>query len=37
MDNNLTLGWNAQDQITGWEAAGEPVFDATAVRPGTLR
>lgn len=37
MDNSLTLGWNAQDQITGWQDAGRPVFDATAVRPGTTR
>ncbi len=37
MDNNLTLGWNAQDQITGWEDNGSPVFDGTAVRPGTQR
>ena len=37
MDNNLTLGWNAQDQITAWEDAGRPVFDATAARPGTSR
>lgn len=37
MDNNLTLGWNGQDQITGWQDAGSPVFDATAVQPGTAR
>ena len=37
MDNNLTLGWNGTDQISGWEDAGRPVFDATAVRPGTAR
>ncbi len=37
MDNSLTLGWNGQDQVTGWQDAGRPVFDATAVRPGTAR
>jgi iron complex outermembrane recepter protein len=37
MDNNLTLGWNGTDQITAWEDAGRPVFDATAARPGTAR
>lgn len=37
MDNSLTLGWNGQDQVTGWQDAGGPVFDATAVRPGTAR
>ena len=37
MDNNLTLGWNAQDQVTGWQDAGGPVFDGTAVQPGTAR
>ncbi len=37
MDNNVTLGWNAQDQVSAWEDAGRPVFDATAARPGTVR
>lgn len=37
MDNSLTMAWNATDQITGWEDGGRPVFDATAVRPGTAR
>jgi outer membrane receptor protein involved in Fe transport len=37
MDNNLTLGWNGQDQISGWEDGGRPVFDGTAARPGTTR
>jgi len=37
MDNNLTLGWNGQDQITGWEDAGRPVFDGTVAQGGTNR
>src|SRR5688500_6805705 len=37
MDNNLTLGWNAQDQITAWNDAGRPVFDGTVAQPGTVR
>jgi iron complex outermembrane receptor protein len=37
VDNSLSINWNAQDQITGWLDNGRPVFDATAVRPGTLR
>jgi hypothetical protein len=37
MDNNLTLGWNAQDQITAWNDAGRPVFDGTVAQPGTTR
>jgi iron complex outermembrane receptor protein len=24
MDNNLTLGWNGQDQITAWQDGGKP-------------
>src|SRR5215207_4489348 len=35
-DNNLTMGWNASDQITAWLAAGRPVADGAAV-PGTAR
>ncbi len=37
MDNNLTLGWNAQDQITAWQDAGKPLTDGTAVLPGLNR
>jgi outer membrane receptor protein involved in Fe transport len=37
MDNNLTIGWNGQDQISGWEDAGRPVFDGTVAQPGTNR
>ncbi|HEY1108818.1 MAG TPA: TonB-dependent receptor, partial [Opitutaceae bacterium] len=37
VDNNLTVGWNAQDQVTGYLANGSPIFDGTAVRPGTQR
>jgi outer membrane receptor protein involved in Fe transport len=36
MDNNLTMGWNASDQILAWLAAGRPVADGAAV-PGTNR
>jgi outer membrane receptor protein involved in Fe transport len=36
MDNNLTMGWNASDQITAWLAAGRPVADGAAVA-GTSR
>ncbi len=35
-DNNLTMGWNASDQITAWFAAGRPVADGAAVA-GTSR
>jgi iron complex outermembrane recepter protein len=35
-DNNLTMGWNGTDMITGWLAAGRPVSDATSA-PGTTR
>src|SRR6185503_17719378 len=35
-DNNLTMGWNASDQITAWLAAGKPVADGAAVA-GTSR
>ncbi len=35
MDNNLTLGWNAQDQISAWWDGGSRVFDATAVPAGS--
>jgi iron complex outermembrane recepter protein len=34
--NSLSVGWNALDQITGWEAAGRPIADGVAV-PGTTR
>ncbi|WP_414662467.1 TonB-dependent receptor plug domain-containing protein [Horticoccus sp. 23ND18S-11] len=37
MDNNLTIGWNATDQITGWQDGGGRVFDGTAALPGTAR
>ncbi|MES2695439.1 MAG: TonB-dependent receptor [Verrucomicrobiota bacterium] len=37
VDNNVTIGWNAQDQFTGYLDNGSPIFDATAVRPGTQR
>ncbi|MBL9188057.1 MAG: TonB-dependent receptor plug domain-containing protein [Opitutaceae bacterium] len=37
MDNNLTLGWNGQDQITAWQDAGKPLTDGTAVLPGLNR
>ncbi len=37
VDNSLTINWNAQDQVTGYWDNGSPVFDATAVRPGTER
>jgi outer membrane receptor protein involved in Fe transport len=37
MDNNLTLGWNAQDQITAWQDAGKPLTDGTVVLPGLAR
>jgi iron complex outermembrane receptor protein len=35
MDNNLTLGWNAQDQITAWWDGGRQTFDGTAVPAGS--
>jgi outer membrane receptor protein involved in Fe transport len=35
MDNNLTLGWNAQDQISAWWDGGRQVFDGTAVPAGS--
>ena len=35
-DNNLTMGWNASDQISAWNAAGRPVADGAAVA-GTSR
>jgi outer membrane receptor protein involved in Fe transport len=35
-DNNLTMGWNASDAISAWNAAGRPVADGAAV-PGTSR
>jgi outer membrane receptor protein involved in Fe transport len=31
MDNNLTMGWNASDQVTAWLAAGRPTADGAAV------
>ena len=34
--NSLTMGWNAADLITAWNAAGRPVADGAAV-PGTTR
>jgi iron complex outermembrane recepter protein len=34
--NSLTVGWNARDEITGWNAAGRPIADGAAV-PGTTR
>lgn len=37
VDNNLTIGWNGQDQLSGYLANGSPIFDGTAVRPGTQR
>lgn len=37
MDNNLTLGWNGQDQISAWQDAGKPIFDGTTALPGTNR
>ncbi|PAW65747.1 MAG: hypothetical protein B9S34_09965 [Opitutia bacterium Tous-C1TDCM] len=37
MDNSLSLGWNAQDQITGWQDAGRPLTDGTVVLPGLNR
>ncbi len=30
-DNNLTMGWNASDQILAWLQAGRPVADGAAV------
>jgi outer membrane receptor protein involved in Fe transport len=36
-DNSLTVGWNAQDEVTGWWDAGRPIFDGTAARAGTAR
>ena len=30
-DNNLTMGWNASDQILAWQRAGRPVADGAAV------
>jgi outer membrane receptor protein involved in Fe transport len=35
-DQNLTMGWNASDQILGWLKAGKPVTDGAAVA-GTTR
>ena len=37
VDNSLTINWNAQDQVTGYWDGGRPVFDGTAVQPGTER
>src|SRR5688572_22234730 len=37
VDNNVDLAWNAQDQITGYQDNGSPLFDGTAARPGTQR
>ena len=37
MDNNLTIGWNAADQITAWEDSGRPIFDGTVAQAGTNR
>ncbi|MBI5771828.1 MAG: TonB-dependent receptor plug domain-containing protein [Verrucomicrobia bacterium] len=37
MDNSLTISWNAQDQITGWEDGGRRVFDGTTALAGTSR
>lgn len=34
--NSLSVGWNARDEITAWNAAGRPVADGAAV-PGTTR
>lgn len=34
--NSLTMGWNAADMITAWDAAGRPVADGAAVA-GTTR
>ncbi|MBI4625321.1 MAG: TonB-dependent receptor plug domain-containing protein, partial [Verrucomicrobia bacterium] len=35
MDNNLTIGWNATDQVTAWQDGGRRVFDGTAVPAGS--
>jgi iron complex outermembrane receptor protein len=35
MDNNLTLGWNGQDQITAWWDGGRQTFEGTAVPAGS--
>lgn len=35
MDNNLTLNWNGQDQISAWWDGGRQVFDANAVPAGS--
>ena len=35
MDNSLTMGWNATDQITSWWDGGNRVFDGTAVPAGS--
>ncbi len=37
MDNNLTIGWNATDQVTAWQDGGRPVIDGTVAPPGTAR
>lgn len=34
--NNLLVGWNARDEITGWNLAGRPIADGAAVA-GTTR
>ncbi len=34
-DNNLTLGWNGQDQITAWQDGGNRIFDGTSVPAGS--
>jgi len=36
-DNNLNLGWNAQDAVSGWTDRGRPVFGGTVAQPGTTR
>jgi len=35
MDNSLTMGWNAADQVTSWWDGGRRVFDGTAVPAGS--
>lgn len=37
MDNSLTIGWNATDQITAWWDGGRPVIDGTTAPAGTSR
>ncbi|MEO6246833.1 MAG: TonB-dependent receptor plug domain-containing protein [Opitutaceae bacterium] len=37
MDNNLTIGWNATDQVTAWQDGGRPVIDGATAPAGTAR